>query len=58
LAVWPPLTATTGAVSDIMPDAKRSAEDRHPFYGLIKQRRLLVNKLLALRHKRALARNQ
>ncbi|WP_164736698.1 glycosyltransferase family 25 protein [Pararhodobacter zhoushanensis] len=56
LAVWPPLTATTGVVSDIMPNAKRSAEDRHTFYGLIKQRRLLVNKLLALRHKRALAR--
>ena len=57
LAVWPPLVRTTGAESEIdaAPRA-RSREDRHPFYGLIKQRRLLVDKLLALRHKRGLRR--
>ena len=52
LAVWPPLVRTTGAESqiDAAPRA-RSREGRHPLYGLIKQRRLMADKLLALRHK-------
>ncbi|WP_207101776.1 glycosyltransferase family 25 protein [Paracoccus shandongensis] len=59
LAVWPPLVTTTGAESDIEDGkGKRSAEGRHPLYGLIKQRRQIVNKLFAWRHKRDLARRQ
>lgn len=53
LAVWPPLVTTTGAESEIA-DAgvnRRSAAGRHPLYGLMKQRRLLTDKLIALRHK-------
>lgn len=56
LAVWPPLVTTTGAESDIEDGkGKRSAEGRHPLYGLIKQRRQIVNKLIAWRHKRRAA---
>lgn len=53
LAVWPPLVTTTGAESEIDTQAlaKRSAEGRARFYGLIKQRRLMTDKLLALGHK-------
>lgn len=52
LAVWPPLVETTGAESDIFAGpVSRSREGRHPLYGLIKQRRLMADKLLALRHK-------
>lgn len=59
LAVWPPLVTTTGAQSDIEDGkGKRSAKGRHPLYGLIKQRRQIVNKLIAWRHKRDLARRQ
>ncbi|MFC3630148.1 glycosyltransferase family 25 protein [Paracoccus angustae] len=59
LAVWPPLVTTTGAESDIEDGkGKRSAEGRHPLYGLIKQRRQIVNKLIAWRHKQALARRR
>lgn len=59
LAIWPPLVRTTGAESEIDAAARaRSREGRHPLYGLIKQRRLMVDKILALRHKRALARKQ
>lgn len=53
LAVWPPLVTTTGAESEIA-DAganRRSAAGRHPLYGLMKQRRLMTDKLIALRHK-------
>lgn len=53
LAVWPPLVTTTGAESEIA-DAganRRSVAGRVPLYGLIKQRRLMGDKLLALRHK-------
>ena len=53
LAVWPPLVTTTGAESEIA-DAganRRSVAGRHPLYGLMKQRRLLTDKLIALRHK-------
>ncbi len=49
LAVWPPLVTTTGAESEIA-DAganRRSAAGRHPLYGLMKQRRLLVDKVIA-----------
>lgn len=58
LAVWPPLVTTTGAESEISAavGAKRSASGRHPLYGLIKQRRLMGDKLIAWRHKRRLAR--
>ncbi|WP_287886390.1 MULTISPECIES: glycosyltransferase family 25 protein [Paracoccus] len=57
LAVWPPLVTTTGVESQIEDGkGKRSATGRHPLYGLIKQRRQLVNKLIAWRHKRRLAR--
>ncbi|MTE00486.1 hypothetical protein GIY56_09310 [Paracoccus sp. YIM 132242] len=59
LAVWPPLVTTTGAESLIEDNkGKRSAKGRHPLYGLIKQRRQIVNKLIAWRHKRDLARGQ
>lgn len=59
LAVWPPLVTTTGAESDIEGGrGKRSAGGRHPLYGLIKQRRQIVNKLIAWRHKRDLARHR
>lgn len=59
LAVWPPLVTTTGAESDIEGGkGKRSAEGRHLLYGLIKQRRQIVNKLIAWRHKRDLARRR
>ncbi|WP_068304693.1 glycosyltransferase family 25 protein [Pararhodobacter sp. CCB-MM2] len=57
LAIWPPLVETTGAESDIFAGpVSRSREDRHPLYGLIKQRRLMADKLLALRHKYTRAR--
>ncbi|ABL70841.1 glycosyltransferase family 25 protein [Paracoccus denitrificans] len=57
LAVWPPLVTTTGVESQIEDGkGKRSASGRHPLYGLIKQRRQLINKLIAWRHKRRLAR--
>lgn len=52
LAVWPPLVTTSGAESEISGDgAKRSVAGRVPLYGLIKQRRLMGDKLTALRHK-------
>ena len=53
LAVWPPLVTTTGAESEIA-DAganRRSVAGRHPLYGLMKQRRLLTDKLIAFGHK-------
>lgn len=57
LSVWPPLVTTTGAESVIEGGSgKRSAQGRHPLYGLIKQRRQIVNKWIAWRHKRDLAR--
>ncbi|MCJ1901195.1 MULTISPECIES: glycosyltransferase family 25 protein [Paracoccus] len=57
LAVWPSLVTTTGVESQIEDGkGKRSAGGRHPLYGLIKQRRQIVNKLIAWRHKRRLAR--
>lgn len=60
LAVWPPLVATNGADSDIDAGSgkKRSAEGRHPLYGFIKQRRLMVDKWLAWRHKKKWARKK
>lgn len=53
LAVWPALVTTTGVESEIAPSSlpKRANKGRHRFYGLIKQRRLLVNKLIAQYHK-------
>ncbi|MDO5620922.1 MAG: glycosyltransferase family 25 protein [Paracoccus sp. (in: a-proteobacteria)] len=54
LAVWPGLVTTTGAESLIANEsgpARRSSAGRHPLYGLLKQRRLLVDKLIALRWK-------
>lgn len=57
LAVWPPLVTTSGAESEIDDGkGKRSTAGRHPFYGLIKQRRLLTDKLIAFRHKLRAAR--
>ncbi|KRW95547.1 glycosyltransferase family 25 protein [Paracoccus sp. PXZ] len=58
LAVWPPLVTTTGAESEIAGAGRnrRSAEGRHPLYGLLKQRRLLTDKFIAWRHKRRAAR--
>lgn len=54
LAVSPPLVTTTGASSDIDGGAKaRKSEGRSIFYGWRKQKRVLRNKLRALRHKRA-----
>lgn len=53
LAVYPPLASVTGIESDI--DAgpiKRRKQDRSPWYGVIKQRRLWANKLIAWRHSR------
>lgn len=53
LAVWPALVTTTGAESEIA-DAganRRSVAGRHPLYGLMKQRRLLTDKAIALAHK-------
>lgn len=53
LAVYPPLVSVTGIESDIdAGPAKRRKQDRSPFYGLIKQRRLWANKLIAWRHLR------
>ena len=53
-AVWPALVATTGADSVITPRAgpRRQTGDRHPLYGYIKQRRLMVDKWIAWRNKR------
>ncbi len=52
LAVWPQLVGTNGAESETFSGpGNRSIEGRHPLYGLIKQRRLMTDKLLALRHK-------
>ena len=53
LAVWPPLLIPTGVASDINQGStlRRSDEGRHPFYFAIKHRRLLTEKVLALRHK-------
>lgn len=52
LAVWPPLITTTGAESEITSGpVKRSIEDRHPLYGFRKQKRLLIDKALAVWHK-------
>lgn len=53
LAVWPPLVTTTGADSEISGQnaPKRSAAGRHFLYGFIKQKRLMTDKILALRHK-------
>lgn len=53
LTVSPPLVKTSGLESEIAPEtgSDRSAAGRHPLYGLMKQRRLLTDKLIALRHK-------
>lgn len=51
LSVTPPLVTTTGAESDIDGGGNRRRGGRSPFYGLIKQRRLLRNKLRAIRHR-------
>jgi glycosyl transferase family 25 len=51
LSVTPPLVTTTGAESDIDGgQAKRKAENRHPLYGWLKQKRVWRNKFRALRH--------
>ena len=53
-AVWPALVTTTGVDSVITPATgpRRQVGDRHPLYGLIKQRRLMLDKLIAWYHKR------
>ena len=53
LAIWPPLVTTTGAESEIADGGanRRSVAGRSRLYGLAKQRRLMVDKLIALRHK-------
>lgn len=51
LSVSPPLVTTTGVTSDIDGgQSKRKSENRHPLYGWLKQKRVLRNKLRALRH--------
>ncbi|PID46943.1 MAG: glycosyl transferase [Proteobacteria bacterium] len=51
LSVYPPLTPPSGADSDIDSTVRRKTANRHPLYGLIKQRRLWGDKLKALRSK-------
>lgn len=51
LATWPPLVTTTDAVSEIDHAAKRSSQGRAFGYGLVKQRRLMTEKAIALVHK-------
>jgi len=54
LSVWPPLARPSGAASIIDgTTTRRDRQDRHPLYGLRKQRRLFTNKAHALRHKLA-----
>ena len=52
-AVMPGLVTTTGADSVIAPSAspRREADGRHLLYGFFKQRRVIVNKVLAYFHK-------
>lgn len=53
LAVWPPLVTTTGAESDIdHAQKKRNRDGRSAFYGWLKYKRLVRNKLRAMRHKK------
>lgn len=54
LAVAPPLVSTTGAESEIdgPGGTRRGHGGRSLFYGLIKQRRILRNRWLAIRHMR------
>ena len=56
-ASWPPLVTTTGADSEITASSgpRRSAQGRHPLYGLFKQQRLMGDKLIAMRHRRSRA---
>lgn len=53
LAVWPPLVKTSGVASEIAGEggARRSVAGRTPGYGWIRRRRLLMDKLGALRNK-------
>lgn len=52
LSVQPPLVVASGAESDIDGQTQpRKHGKRHPLYGLIKQRRLWVDKLTALKNK-------
>lgn len=53
LSVWPPLVLPSSAESDIDDGAglQRRHLGRSPFYGLIKQRRLIGDKARALLHK-------
>lgn len=55
LAFSPPLVKTTGAESEIDSKAvtasKRKKINRHPFYFYIKQRRLLTDKMMAIKNK-------
>lgn len=58
LSVWPALARPSGVTSIIDgTTTRRDREDRHPLYGLRKQRRLWVNKAHALRHKLAARRH-
>ena len=51
LAVWPPIVSTIDAQSEIdAAGSRRSNKDRLVSYGLIKQRRLFIEKALAFRH--------
>lgn len=53
LTVWPPLVTTTGAESDIdNAQHQRKLDGRSALYGWLKQKRLLRNKLRAIRHQR------
>lgn len=53
LSVIPPLLTASGVDSLIASSdgPKRSAGGRHPLYGLIRQYRMLTDKLIALRHR-------
>lgn len=53
LTVWPPLVTATGAESDIdNAQDKRNLDGRSAFYGWLKYKRLLRNKLRAMRHEK------
>lgn len=51
LTIWPPLVAQRGMESDIDGGQKRKLGGRTWDYGILKQKRLLMNKFIAFLHK-------
>ncbi len=51
MAVYPPLVVARDVVSDIDGTATRKNNNRSPNYGLLKQKRLWQDKLIATKHK-------